>query len=343
MVKQSLSNYFKNLKYCFTSLGTIFLGVLFGVCFLVAGIKNQINVAATDIQTITEQANIDPNDLKNCLKESFAEVSWEDPVQAIKTIASSEWINGTLKVNLEASIKNYENYAEAVEKAIMSAISGYTYYVVMFALCAVLGLIAGFLLTRYLVRQTIAKRGKRKFVLVTLFDSVLMVGLIALCLWLTLLWQPSIIFVSVFAIIIYGLISLLEAYFVQGYKKVPFRKVVNVKNSLLLFVSDIIIYVISFAISGIIISLTNGFVGAFIALPLFIIAINVISLNAEACIKKQVEGTKSKAKAEGAEQLEAPKEVSKEAPKEIQPSAESEIAAEKPAKKSGRAKKTEKA
>ncbi len=38
MIKQSIVNFFKNLKYFFTPLGTLFLGLIFGV-FFVFGIQ----------------------------------------------------------------------------------------------------------------------------------------------------------------------------------------------------------------------------------------------------------------------------------------------------------------
>lgn len=284
MFKQSLINFFKNLKYCFTSLGTLFLGVLFGVCFLFSGAKAQIKQAANDVGKITAEANIDPEDFKKCLTDSFSQISWNDPIAAIKTITSKEWIDGTLKANLENTIENYKLYAKDIEKAISRAIKGYSKYIALFATCSIIGLIGGFFLTRYLVRQSITKKAWRKFVLVTILDSVLIIGVTMLSVYLTMLWQPSIIFVSIASIILYGFLSLLEAYLVHAYKCVPFASVVNLKNVMLLFCANLLIYLIVFAISALAILITNAFVGIFIALPLLIIAINVISLNAESYI-----------------------------------------------------------
>lgn len=289
MIKQSIVNFFKNLKYFFTPLGTLFLGLIFGVFFLYSGFKVQVKQATTEIQMITQETNISINDLKDCVVESFADVPWEDPIEAIKLITSSEWLNGTLKENISNTIDNYQLYASDIENAVVNAVSGYIKYIVIFVICAIFGLISGFFLTKFLIRRNIAKRNFWKVVLVTMLDSVLTIGVATLSMWLTLLWKPSIIFTSLVGITIYGFISLFEAYIIHGYKKIPLKQVVNIKNSFLLFISNILIYIISFTISSFVIAITNAFVGIFIALPLVIVGIIVISLNAEAYIKKQVD------------------------------------------------------
>ena len=289
MIKQSVINFFRNLKYFFTPLGTLFLGLIFGVSFLYSGFKVQVKQATTEIQMITQETNISINDLKDCVVESFADVPWEDPIEAIKLITSSEWLNGTLKENISNTIDNYQLYASDIENAVVNAVSGYIKYIVIFVICAIFGFISGFFLTKFLIRRNIAKRNFWKFVLVTMLDSVLTIGVATLSMWLTLLWKPSIIFTSLVGIIIYGFISLFEAYIIHGYKKIPLKQVVNIKNSFLLFISNILIYIISFTISSFVIAITNAFVGVFIALPLVIVGIIVISLNAEAYIKKQVD------------------------------------------------------
>ena len=265
MIKQSIVNFFKNLKYFFTPLGTLFLGLIFGVFFLYSGFKVQVKQATTEIQMITQETNISINDLKDCVVESFVDVPWEDPIEAIKLITSSEWLNGTLKENISNTIDNYQLYASDIENAVVNAVSGYIKYIVIFVICAIFGLISGFFLTKFLIRRNIAKRNFWKFVLVTMLDSVLTIGVATLSMWLTLLWKPSIIFTSLVGIIIYGFISLFEAYIIHGYKKIPLKQVVNIKNSFLLFISNILIYIISFAISSFVIAITNAFVGIFIA------------------------------------------------------------------------------
>ena len=257
MVKQGITNFFKNLKYFFTPLGALFLGVLFGACFLFSGFKVQINQAATEIKEITEQANVNVDDLKNCVIESFSSLTWDNGIDAIKTIFSKKWIDGTLKVNLENTIENYKLYAHDVEKTISNAINGYKKYIVAFAFCAILGLVVGFFLTKFLIRRNIAKRNVLKLILTTFLDTIFTLGITILTLWLTTLWAPNIVVISVLGVVLYGFVSLFEAYIVHGYKKLKIKQVVNFKNILTLLISNLLIYTISFAISSLIITLTN--------------------------------------------------------------------------------------
>lgn len=289
MIKQGIGNFFGNLKYFFTSLGCLFLGILFGMCFLFSGFKTQLNQATGEIKTITEQADISFDELKNCVIDSFSSLSWDKPVEAVKIVLSKDWVEGTLKANLEEQIENYKLYAHQIEHSVSKAISGYTKYIVAFAFCALLGLIAGFFLTKFLIRQEIAKRNVLKLILTSLLDSIFTLAFAVLTLWLTTLWAPSIVVVSVLGIFLYGFISLFKAYLVHGRKKLPAKNVLNAKKVLNLLISNLIIYVISFAISALVIAITNVFVGAFIALPLLMIGIIVISLNAEAYVKKEAE------------------------------------------------------
>ena len=144
-------------------------------------------------------------------------------------------------------------------------------------------------MTKFLIRRDIARRNIWKFLLVTFADSILTAGIALFSLWLTLLWMPSIIFASMLGIVIYGFVSLFEAYLVQGYKKVLLNKIINMKNIFELFAANMIICLISLAFSGLIVLITNAFVGAFIALPLLIIGIIIISLNAEVYVKNEAE------------------------------------------------------
>ncbi len=288
MIKQGLTSFFKNLKYCFTPLGTLFLGLLFGVCFLFSGFKIQVNQATADIKAITEQADIGFDDLKKCVIDSVAEINWNNPINAVKTITSKEWIDGTLKINLENTIDNYKQYAHDIENSVSSAIKGYVKYVVAFVCCTILGLIAGLFLTRFIIKRDISKQNALKLILTTFFDSIFTLGLTALTFYLAFLWTPNIILASIIGILIYGVISLFEAYLVYGLKKLPLKQIVNFKNLLNLSICNLLIYLISFAISGLAVAITNVFVGVFIALPLLIIAIIVISLNAETYIKQQI-------------------------------------------------------
>ncbi len=286
MIKNGILNFLKNLKHIFTPLGTLFLGVMFGICFLVSGFKTQVNLATTQIRQITAEADISYESLKKCVIDSFSEISFEDPIEAIKTLTSQEWLNGTLKANLENQFQNYADFAIDIERAVISAINGYSVYIVMFVICSVLGLVGGYFLTRFLIRRSIAKRSFLKYILVSVLDGFLTAGVAGLMVYLTMLWTPSIFITSIFSIILCGVVSLFEAYVIHAYKAVPIKNIVNIKNIFALFASNLLIYLIALIISMIMFAITNAVVGWFITLSLLIVAFIVVSLNAEAYVKK---------------------------------------------------------
>lgn len=286
IVKQGIKNYLINLKYAFSVLGTIFLGLLFGVVFLVSGFETQVNKASLEIEAITENANVDINQFKNIIVDSVRELPWEDPTEAVKIMTSEEWLNGTLKAKLEEEISNYQAFAADIEKSIVSAIEGYNVYIAMFFVCLVLGIIGGYFLAKWLIRRNIARREILKFILQTIADSVIMVLMFVLLGWLYSLWKPSPIIAGLLLILLFGCLALFEAYLVHGYKKVKLKNIINFKNIVQLFLSYVIIYCLALAFTTIIFLITNALVGLFVAIPLLLIASIVISLSAEAYVKE---------------------------------------------------------
>lgn len=294
IIKQGLINFFKNLKYIFTPLGTLFLGMLFGFSFLATGLKTQVNYATTEISAIVEKADISADHLKDCIVDCLADIPWSDPTEALKTLTSKDWLNNTLKARLEEEIENYAEYASEIESVVHKALKGFKKYFVGFAICAVLGFLAGIFLTKMIIRRSIAKRNLFKFLLISFVNSIITAGLTAICCWIVFLWKPSIFISSVLSIILYGLWSLFEAYLSHGYKKIALSQIVNVKNALSLLASNIIIYLMATAFCTAIYYITNGLVATFVILALLVIATIVISLNAEGYVKQVVADTESK-------------------------------------------------
>ena len=83
----------------------------------------------------------------------------------------------------------------------------------------------------------------------------------------------------------------MQAYLVHGRKIVNIKEIVNIKNVLKLLLTNLLILLISASIIGILILITNLYVGIFVGLALTQIAFVVIGLNAESYV---IELVKSK-------------------------------------------------
>lgn len=289
MIKQGIKNYIKNLKYVFTPLGVIALGIAFGLSVLIPGTIYAVQNLAERIAEISGNATVDFEALKNCIAEAAGGLNWNDPWSAVGTMFSGDWLFETFNKGINALLPNSDIYAAEITETINNSVHLIGASVVVFIVWLFLGFIGGFFLTKFLVRRTMAKRVWWKFFLAAIVDWLLTFVILFLLVWLQSLWQFSAIFVSVFALILTEFASLTEAYFIHGFKKVEFKNIVNIQNVGMLWLTDLIIFVITVALVLIFFSLTNVLVGIFMAIPLIEIAFMVNNLNAEAYVKEMTE------------------------------------------------------
>lgn len=289
MIKRGIKNYIKNLKYVFTPLGVMALGIAFGLSVLIPGIIYALQNIAEKISEISGSATVDFNALKNYIADAVGVLDWNSPWEAVGTIFSSNWLFETFNNAINALLPNSEMYIAEITETINYSISIIGASVVIFVVWFFLGFIGGFFLTKFLVRNTIAKRAWWKFFLATLVDWLLVFFVLFMLVWLQSLWQFSAIFVSIFALILIGFASLTEAYLIHGFKKIEFKKIVNIRNVGMLWLTDLIVFMITIALVIIFFSVTNMLVGIFMAIPLIEIASMVNNLNAEAYVKNMSE------------------------------------------------------
>ena len=285
MIKQGIINFFKNLKYFFTPLGTLALGFIFGLSVLIPGIVASFSTLADSVQKILSDTTIDYNALKDSAISAVQALDWNDPSEAIKTMLSNDWLMQTLNECVSSFVGSTEAYTAQFTTVINAFTTDLVSYFAAFIVFLVLGLIGGYFLTRWLVRRNIARRSLWKYLLNAFIDSLLTATLVALCVWLIQVWKPGTLISSLVSILLFGFISLFEAYVVHAWKKVDIKQVVNAKNIFKLFATDLIIFVLAWVCVLLAIVLTNPIVGIVIGIVLMEIAFIVIGLNAEAYVK----------------------------------------------------------
>lgn len=67
MIGKAVKNYFVNLKYFFTPLGTLALGLILGLSVLIPGAKAALEILVSSVQTTLESAEIDVEHLEQSL------------------------------------------------------------------------------------------------------------------------------------------------------------------------------------------------------------------------------------------------------------------------------------
>lgn len=289
MIKQGIINFFKNLKYFFTPLGTLALGLIFGLSVFIPGVISSISTLANDVQTVLSDTTIDFTALKDSLLSAVQTLDWGDPFNAIKTMLSNDWLMQTLNGCVSSFVESTEAYTTQFSAAISAFTHDLVTYFSVVIVFLILGLIGGFFLTKWLVRRNIARRTLWKYLLNSFIDSLLTATLVALCVWLVSVWKPSVFISTLVSILLFGFISLLEAYIVHAWKKVDIKQVVNTKNIFKLFLTNVIIFIIAAVFVLLAVVLTNLIAGIFIGIVLMETAFIVIGLNAEAYAKSFAE------------------------------------------------------
>lgn len=112
MIGKAVKNYFVNLKYCFTPLGTLALGLILGLSVLIPGAKAALEILVSSVQTTLESAEIDVEHLEQSLVAAVRALDWSDPFGSIATMFGEEWLTDTLNNSILPFVENAEIYAE---------------------------------------------------------------------------------------------------------------------------------------------------------------------------------------------------------------------------------------
>ena len=285
MIKQGLKNYIINLKYFFTPLGAFFLGIIVGLSILLPGTISLLNNLGVEAGRLLNNTNLDFPAFEKTLVDALSKLDWQNANEAIKSLFNYDWLTSTLNAALYALAGDFSSSTSEITQLVDQTIHSFVPLLVWFVFFSLLGIFVGFMLTKFLVRKEIAQRSLVKMIFQVIVDSLLSVTLITFVLWLLTIWQPSVYLSALVAIIVYGFVSLIEAYVAQGTKTTKFKKIVNLKNVGKLAISNLLILLIGLALVSLISFLINQFVGIFVGVSFLEISFVVISLNAESYVK----------------------------------------------------------
>ena len=289
MVWKGIKNYFINLKHYFTPLGAFALGIVIGFSILIPGTAASIQDLVANVSQITGNTNLNFRALTDSVSDAIGQLDWERPSEALNIIFSADWLNGTFNDCIHALLPEAEEYAAQISGAIEQSITEIVSYVIVFFFMSALGLLGGFLLTRIGVKRTIAKRSWWKNILSAFFDLIFTSLTTAVFLWLRNLWAPSVLFSGITLALLYCTAALLKTYVIYGWKKIPVKKIVNLKNTWLLMLTNFLVFLIAAAFVSFTFVLTNSIAASFISIPFVFIGFLVIIYNAEAYVKIMME------------------------------------------------------
>ena len=295
MIKNGLKSFLSNLKYIFTPLGVLALGAVLGLSILLPACSAAARGLVSDIKTIASSVSIDFPALKDAIVAAVRALDWSDPLAALRTMLRKAWIVETLDGCVHSLLRGSETVSEQITAAVERAARRVAAGVAALIVCLVLALIGGYMLTRFLVRRNMAKRGVGKFFLATLVDAVLSAAFVVLLVLLQAAWSPAAVVFVIVAVLLNGLLALAEAYFLHGRGKIPLKSVINGRNVACLYAVGAIICAIAVVFFLLVWQIANAAVAIFLAIPLIEITFTVLNLNAESYVLHEVEKHKGDA------------------------------------------------
>lgn len=289
MIKSGLNIYFKSFLYVFVSLGALFLAILIAATVLFDRCVVYTRDFAESVVGLYDGVHPDVNGMITYLVNYLEQLTEWNTERLLAVIKEGTWLtDGVLQYLSEQNpgiLQSGEKlnlllaeYGNSLQRGLIGA------YIIILA-----GVVAGFFLTKYLIRRESAKRGILKWLLNSLADSVLSATVIAFTTWILSLWSPGALITWLISGLVFGLVSLFEAYLVHGYKKIDAKEIVTEKNALALIGVDLITMSISVVIILAFLYLLNIVVALAVAYALLILTFVVIELNAEAFVVRKVQ------------------------------------------------------
>ena len=279
MIPTCIKNYFKSLGFYFVPLGIL---AFFTVLTLASIIPASIAVVKGTFEQIANTVSgvtFDWNEISGVIMNKIMELSKEDPSALIAMLTNQDQLVALLKeVTIDAF--GLQSVTDEIVALLQDCVSQLMGYVILLFAMMIVGFFFGFVVLNLLIRTFLSHTNIVKAFVMSLIDGVVAV----LCLLFVnkvLNAQTWVVILVIFALLIASLIlSLLESYLFFGIKKVPFKKVFNIKNIITLLVGDIFILGLGIGSVALCFLAKDLFIALFIAVPFVLLTVSVLQVNA---------------------------------------------------------------
>ena len=289
MIRKSIKDFLKCLKFYFVPFGLLSIFTIIGFSLMMNGIISSVKTFITDAAELAHHISIDWNGMWNVLLGEVMAVDFNRSfMEIVNTFTSAEWIGNTLKH--VASVMFGESITmEQIENLVTTAITGIVIAIVLFFLMILLGFVLGIFLMKFLLRRELTRVKIGKLLLYSLLDTIFWVVLIILLVALGGLANWLNLVLAIVLILVLPFLCLCEGYIFYARKKVPFKKIANIKNVLLVYLIALIDLAITAAITALILLIFKGFLGIYLIIPIIEIGLLAIGLVAENYVVNEVD------------------------------------------------------
>ena len=293
----SLKNYAKSFKYIFTPIGIIAVCFLIGLTIAFNNIYASVNELISGVQSLASETR--QVDFFRILTEASAYLNKEDTsdLNAFLTkVLNQDYLVPMFKSIIQKCYPTVDVNVQAVVDLIQNVISTILISAAVVIFFLFIGLFTSYLITRFFLVRDIRRRKFWQAIVFTIINGLITAGFAFLsvrCVNLGWWGVP----LGLLILLVNNTVSLFIAWLIQGYKKIPLKQILSVKNVIFLFLANLILFVTSITTIILLFFIPAPILVFLLVIAVVDIAVVAMSVNAEGYVYYLVNHDKKIAKA----------------------------------------------
>lgn len=278
IIRNSIKNYIKSLKYFLPALSIILILLFIGLSKAFKQTYDDINKLLNMLDNSNNQISF--NTFREAIFDEFKALDWSNFWVLIKELFSPQFLNNLITKVVILFIGE-ENYSSSIADETSSLVTTLSNGLILCILLFLIGIIISyFYISIHIKKDLNVKLPLKIIVIITIVNFIINATLVALITYLLGILPIGAALAFIITIFINQAIFLFDAYISCDDKTIKFREIFNLKNISSLVIGTIIISLLSSFLVYLSVLLTNQTFAFIFTIPLYIILINVIKLNA---------------------------------------------------------------
>ena len=278
IIKNSIKNYIKSLKYFLPALSIILILLFIGLSKAFKQAYDDINKLLNMLDNSNNQISF--NTFRESIFDEFQTLDWSNFWTLIKELFSPQFLNNLI-TKVVILLIGEDNYSSSIADETTSLVTTLSNGLILCILLFLIGIIISyFYISIHIKKDLNVKLPLKTIILITIINFIINATLVALITYLLGILPIGAVLAFIITIFINQAIFLFDAYISRDDKTIKFREIFNLKNISSLVIGTIIISLLSSFLIYLSVLLTNQSFAFIFTIPLYIILINVIKLNA---------------------------------------------------------------
>lgn len=283
--KLSFKNYFKGLKQVFTPIGIILIFGIIAFSVLISGVSNAVQDMMKGVTATIEGYTFDWNEVSGEFYSYFRALDWSNPEATIIQLTDKDFLIASFQTIIHKLYPNIDIDVQTIATLAQECALKILGHILAFVLIFIAGIIVGYFVTRGFIRRDLAHRKWWQAILFSIIDAAILVAAVFLTIKAFETYGQTGIWFVVLILVAMLILSLFEGWLLHGVKRVKLRKVLSIKNIILLLIANVIIIGLGLG-TVLLVSLANMIVlTAVLALAIVEVTQVVVTSNAESYVR----------------------------------------------------------